>query len=472
MADENPAVKQLFDAIVHDNMPVFLDLLQPFRDPACRRTVMYQPSQSLFTLFTNEILKPYYPLTEYESEYSSLGRFVGVFPFWEQPGSILRVVDVLAMMVALRGWIDCADVCTWVGEVTSPDGTIDTSVAVSLIVFATISGSLRMVQWLCTECATCAPVAKNAYTLDRSTPLMFATEHGHVDLVQYFESLGYPVSQTNHHENCPLLLAAARGQMDMLEYLLKQLDDSSMSVEIRLTETKNTWGDTALILAAYEGHVDMVERLQAKGLSLQDARDRTKQTLVQVAAIHGHVRMIMWLEQHGCKLNDKDQYESTPLLKAASGGHIQAIDYLVRSGCSLRERNCYGNTALLLAAMDGHVDTVKWLVEHGCSLDDHNNNKDTVVHLAAYRGHVELLKWLVEHDCSLEDETTRGDTPLILAAREGRLPALVWLLEQFMKGTTTSAAIAGARLNTAVEMAALFDQLEAIQLICSYVPVS
>lgn len=58
----------------------------------------------------------------------------------------------------------------------------------------------------------------------------------------------------------------------------------------------------------------------------------------------------------------KDNYGSTPLIRAAKNGHLQIVDLLLRARANVDEKDWKGNTAQFYAAQEGHRDVEALLV--------------------------------------------------------------------------------------------------------------
>ncbi|CAG2203955.1 unnamed protein product [Mytilus edulis] len=93
------------------------------------------------------------------------------------------------------------------------------------------------------------------------TPLMLAAERGHLEVVMYLVSQGSQLeaTSTDHDGMTPLMLAAERGHLEVVMYL------ASQGSQLEATDTLN--GYTALHHAAGNGHIDVTKWLIDQGCS-------------------------------------------------------------------------------------------------------------------------------------------------------------------------------------------------------------
>ncbi|XP_019942955.2 ankyrin repeat domain-containing protein 33B [Paralichthys olivaceus] len=110
--------------------------------------------------------------------------------------------------------------------------------------------------------------------------------------------------------------------------------------------------------------------------------DRNNRTGLLVACYQGYVDVVIALSQ--CPyldVNWQDSEGNTALITAAQAGHITITNYLLNyySGLDIERRNCHGFTALMKAAMQGRVECVRSIMLAGAAL----NAKDFGRHLTA-----------------------------------------------------------------------------------------
>ncbi len=72
-------------------------------------------------------------------------------------------------------------------------------------------------------------------------------------------------------------------------------------------------GYTPLLLAAFEGHGDIAERLLASGADVNGCDELGYWTPLHAAASQGHASMVLLLIERGAEVNARDDADRTPL---------------------------------------------------------------------------------------------------------------------------------------------------------------
>jgi ankyrin repeat protein len=122
--------------------------------------------------------------------------------------------------------------------------------------------------------------------------------------------------------------------------------------------TTDPGANTLLMLAVREDHMDLVRRL----LELQArvaARNRHGETALMLAAAGGNLEMVKLLVERGAAIN---QPGWNPLIYAAWRGRTEVAKYLLDKGAEIDAVSPNGISALMMAARDGHFETVKLLL--------------------------------------------------------------------------------------------------------------
>ncbi|NXU46518.1 ANKR6 protein, partial [Drymodes brunneopygia] len=215
-----------------------------------------------------------------------------------------------------------------------------------------------------------------------------------------------------------LLVAAYKGQVENVVQLINR--------GAKVAVTKH--GRTPLHLAAYKGHLHVVQVLLKAGCDL-DIQDDGDQTALHRAAVVGNTNVIATLIQEGCALDRQDKDGNTALHEASWHGFSQSAKVLVKAGANVLAKNKAGNTPLHLACQNSHSQSTRVLLLGGSRADLKNNAGDTCLHVAARYNHLPIIRVLLSAFCSVHEKNQAGDTALHVAAALNHKKVVKLLLE-------------------------------------------
>ena len=183
-----------------------------------------------------------------------------------------------------------------------------------------------------------------------------------------------------------LLKAATEGDTDKIWELIEQGAD---------IDTRNKWGDTALMLAARKGHLtpELLEALVSRGADV-NARDKDGMTALMFAAENGHLT-----PELKKTLSDPHKREEHP-----SGG-LLILEAFVQHGADINMQTKYGWSALMMSAEKGYLTSelahayAEQFTRLGTPIEKINeqvdNDKSAVVLIAILLKKLETEPWLV-----------------------------------------------------------------------------
>ncbi|VDN97700.1 unnamed protein product [Rodentolepis nana] len=254
------------------------------------------------------------------------------------------------------------------------------------------------------------------------TALHYASANGHLNCVKLLLEHGSPMEEQNENGHTPLMEATSNGHIEVARCLIEH----GANINTHSSEFK----ESALTLASYKGHADMVKFLLDAGASHEHRTDEMHTALME-AAMEGHVEVARLLLDHGANVNiPQDSFES-PLTLAACGGHTELVTLLIGYEADIEEVNDEGYTPLMEAAREGHEDTVAALLAAGADVNAKTDEtQETALTLAACGGFIEICQMLLNAGADMEVGGNGCSTALMEAAQEGHVELVRRLLQQ------------------------------------------
>ncbi|KAK3090841.1 hypothetical protein FSP39_015089 [Pinctada imbricata] len=258
----------------------------------------------------------------------------------------------------------------------------------------------------------------NAQSSAGNTPLHYAACGGYENVVQVLIEAGANVEQHNENGHTPLMESASAGHVGVARILL--------NAGAGINTHSNEFKESALTLACYKGHLEMVKFLLEAGADQEHKTDEMHTALME-ASMDGHVEVARLLLDSGAQVNmPADSFES-PLTLAACGGHVDLALLLIERGANLEEVNDEGYTPLMEAAREGHEEMVALLLANGADINTQTEEtQETALTLACCGGFLEVADFLIKAGANIE---LGCSTPLMEAAQEGHLELVKYLLK-------------------------------------------
>jgi ankyrin repeat protein len=200
------------------------------------------------------------------------------------------------------------------------------------------------------------------------------------------------VNKTDTHGRTPLMWAAMRNDLSMIEILLKWKADVHM---------KDHEGLTALHYVARQGAYECAELLLKAGCQV-DIKDYAGRTPLIDFCFHSRAQvdqipLFRLLVNSGGDVHCKsDRRHWTCLHMAAAAGNTDILQLLLDRGVDVNARNKDGNTPIMMALSENRLNAVLMLLKYDAKLDFYNKLGRGTLILAACYGSMAIMEALTE----------------------------------------------------------------------------
>lgn len=186
----------------------------------------------------------------------------------------------------------------------------------------------------------------------------------------------------------------------------------------------------ALVTAASKGSNAQVKKLLAKGANINDPIGKYGETALMLAAHNGHADTVELLIDEGADIEAKAKWGRTALIREADWGDTEDVKLLINKGADIEARDDEGKTALMAAAMSDKTETVKLLLKKGADIEAKDEEGQTALMAAAMEDQTETVKLLLKRGADIEARDEEGQTALIVAAKKYNSDAVKLLLRK------------------------------------------
>ncbi|MDF1794932.1 MAG: ankyrin repeat domain-containing protein [Coxiellaceae bacterium] len=285
------------------------------------------------------------------------------------------------------------------------------------------------------------------YVTERDFLMAVQQDKLSLDTIKRLNTLNYHLNISDRHGVTPLMHAAQKGRMEVVEYLLAESADISAKDRYGWTafdhavrnnimtpellkklhspeQNINSGPITPLICVAANGNVEVAEYLLANGAKLE-LTDSRGDTAFHIAVKRNPVGVEL-LEKLWLSGMDIDKGESglfagrTPLMHAAMNANVEVMDYLLAKGADITVADGNGDTAFNYAFWSKH-ESVELLEKLSYPGQDINRGPFTPLMHAAANGNVEVMDYLLANGADLTKTDRCGRTAFGNAVRHNHL---------------------------------------------------
>lgn len=221
-----------------------------------------------------------------------------------------------------------------------------------------------------------------------------------VGLVFTVIALSYSFSGVplGHSAEFKLLKAIRSNQTEKaLELIEKKKNPWFFSKKISLKERldrKDSAGDSALTIAAWNGNAAIVNELLKNGASV-DIQDGIGNTALLASVSQGHFEVVQSLLSYRASIGIQNQEGATALTVGIRNKRNEIVQYLLQNGANPNFMPLNEVPALSLALECRQTDLFWALIAAGANLNIEDRRGNTPLHFAVYRSNAQVATWLV-----------------------------------------------------------------------------
>ncbi len=242
----------------------------------------------------------------------------------------------------------------------------------------------------------------------------------------------------NTWERTPLLIAAERGQTEIVDLLLKKGAD--INARDRTNGAPLSQGNSALILAAAMNHLDTVRLLLAQAKKPDVLlKEREGKTAFWFAVANENLEMVKLLHSHGSKINLPDKTGASVLTTTVLHKKYDVLDFLVSQGADINKADNNGSTPLMAAIgwKNKNQTLVFQYLEKFLTFKprlNHVAGDYSALHVATHLGFVEAIGLLLDNGANINLlSPANGRTALYVAAMSKNYAAAKYLISRGAK---------------------------------------
>eukprot|EP00743_Colponemidia_sp_Colp-15_P007940 GILK01008600.1.p1 GENE.GILK01008600.1~~GILK01008600.1.p1 ORF type:complete len:636 (-),score=104.41 GILK01008600.1:115-2022(-) len=171
-----------------------------------------------------------------------------------------------------------------------------------------------------------------------------------------------------------------------------------MQPELAKARCKDT-GLSAVAVACSTGNLPLVEVLLQHGADL-NVPNKAGWTPLMLAVFNGHLDIVkLLLTQYKTDVNCRSKQGTTPLMQAALQGRLDMLEVLCKSQADPNLEDQVGDTALIYAAKNGHLSVCRYLVDRGLANVAHTNRSQCTALIEACRhNRVDVVRYLLQQN--------------------------------------------------------------------------
>ena len=234
------------------------------------------------------------------------------------------------------------------------------------------------------------------------SPLLQATMDGNTKTVLDELNRGVNVNEKGNWGRTALMIAAERGDIEIVRALLNKKGDVNI---------EDNYEVTALALAASKGNNDILDLLLDHGANINAHDSRA----LQYALFNYHSTTAIKLLKRGSTIQNMPLHNAVSPEKESE----EVVKYFLDKGADINSKDSMQYTALHFAAMLGNERVARLLVNRNIDINAKMVSGSTALHFAAQKGYINIVRMLLDKGADPGAIDSSGKTPLTLANEKG-----------------------------------------------------
>ena len=269
----------------------------------------------------------------------------------------------------------------------------------------------------------------------QSPGLHYASYFGQKELIRDLLAKGSDPEAVNEEKQTALHFAAEKGHLEFLIDLFAAVAEGS--IPRQLEASIFDWKGNSPIHKVFTKQTPIIsENVQLKIIKLLeehgcpiDAKNSDGNVAIHLAAWDGHREIFEYLFRKKI-MNTHGYFHRTLLCTSVLKGHREIMEYLLRQGADTEIGDEDGCTPLMIAVAQDKVDLVSTLLEYHADPKTCDNDKWSLLHRASRNGNIDLVKRLIELRCDIRAKTAFGETPFHQAVESNDLDLVEYYLTE------------------------------------------
>ena len=232
-----------------------------------------------------------------------------------------------------------------------------------------------------------------------------------------------------------LMFAAAGGQTEIVRMLINAKCDLDQATEFDDSDA-DIGGETALHLAAYHGHTEILSMLLRNGAE-PNMSMRNGRTALIIASEQGRGDVTRMLLEHGCNVHAVTNSGKTALYSACENGHAHIVPALLDHGSDVnqvRQRwwTCCGPCGMPVWFRRHFSHIACCCCCRFCCVTDQATRRNKIpLYVAAEKGYVDIARILLSRAGASDPfvRTKYGTTPMFIASKTSNQKMKALLME-------------------------------------------